>query len=148
MNSSPVSLHIGPFKPFLHGRSLFANPLALRFSLFACFILLACKCHAATPNTHSSELLSPQEGDRIALEIRYGIIDRNTLRGAERWQRLDQAIKETDTLADAFFADQQLVPEQYRRLIDRMIALAARHRALDTVTLYESFVQQNRAVPA
>ena len=36
------------------------------------------------------------EGERIALEIRYGIIDRNTLKGPDRFGRLDKALAATD----------------------------------------------------
>ena len=44
------------------------------------------------------------EGDIIALDIRYGIVDRNTLRGPERFLRLDTALTASDALAAEFFA--------------------------------------------
>ena len=87
------------------------------------------------------------EGDIIALDIRYGIVDRNTLRGAERFLRLDQALTATDPLAAGFFAGQAPDAEDQRRLTDRLSALAARRRAADAVKLYETLRQRGIPVP-
>ena len=87
------------------------------------------------------------EGDRIALDIRYGIIDRNTLRGPERFSRLDQALTATDALAAEFFAGKTPDAEDQRRLTDRLSALAARRRAADAVHLYETLRQRDLPVP-
>jgi biofilm PGA synthesis protein PgaA len=87
------------------------------------------------------------EGDRIALAIRYGIIDRNTLRGPARFVRLDQALTASDTLAAEFFAGRTPDAEELRRLSDRLSALAARRRAADAVELYETLLQRELPVP-
>ena len=87
------------------------------------------------------------EGDRIALEIRYGIIDRNTLRGPERFFRLDRALTATDALAAEFFAGKTPDAEDKRRLTDRLSALAARRRAADAVHLYEALLARGLPVP-
>jgi biofilm PGA synthesis protein PgaA len=86
-------------------------------------------------------------GDQIALAIRYGIIDRNTLHGANRLDRLDRAIAQTDLLASGFFTGQMPEAEDQRRLNDRLSALSMRRRSNDAVTLYQALVQGNIAVP-
>ena len=50
------------------------------------------------------------EGDRVALEIRYGIIDRNTLRGPGRWLRLDKALSASDALVATFSLARRQMP--------------------------------------
>ena len=87
------------------------------------------------------------EGDIIALYIRYGIVDRNTLRGPERFLRLDKALTATDPLAAEFFAGKTLDSEDQRRLTDRLSALASRRRAADAVKLYETLRQRDIPVP-
>ena len=87
------------------------------------------------------------EGDRIALAIRHGIIDRNTLRGPERFFRLDSALTVTDALAADFLASQTPDGEDLRRLTDRISGLATRRRAADAVTLYETFIARGMPVP-
>lgn len=87
------------------------------------------------------------EGDIIALDIRYGIVDRNTLRGAERFSRLDKALTATDPLAAEFFAGKVPDAEDQRRLTDRLSALAARRRAADAVLLYETLLARGIPVP-
>jgi biofilm PGA synthesis protein PgaA len=87
-------------------------------------------------------------GDRIALDIRYGIIDRNTLRGPERFARLDRALVATDALAAEFLAGKAADAEDQRRLADRMSALFFRRRAQDAVALYEAFLARGLPVPA
>ncbi len=87
------------------------------------------------------------EGDRIALEIRYGIIDRDTLRGPERFLRLDRALTATDALAAEFFAGRAPDAEDKRRLTDRLSALAARRCAADAVRLYETLRERDLPVP-
>ena len=87
------------------------------------------------------------EGDIIALDIRYGIVDRNTLRGAERFSRLDQALTATDPLAAEFFTGKAPDSEDQRRLTDRLSALASRRRAADAVTLYETLLARDIPVP-
>jgi biofilm PGA synthesis protein PgaA len=87
------------------------------------------------------------EGDRIAVEIRYGIIDRNTLRGPDRFLRLDRALAASDALAADFFAGKAPDAEDRRRLTDRMSALFFRRRAADAVALYEAFLARDLAVP-
>ena len=83
------------------------------------------------------------EGDIIALDIRYGIVDRNTLRGPERFLRLDKALTATDPLAADFFAGKTLDAEDKRRLTDRLSALASRRRAADAVNLYETLRERD-----
>jgi len=87
------------------------------------------------------------DGDRIALAIRYGIIDRDTLRGPERFLRLDLALTATDALAAGFFAGKTPDAEDQRRLTDRLSALAARRRAADAVRLYEAMLERDLPVP-
>jgi biofilm PGA synthesis protein PgaA len=87
------------------------------------------------------------EGDLIALDIRYGIVDRDTLRGPERHSRLDQALSATEPLASQFFAGKVPDAEDKRRLSDRLSALASRGRAADTVTLYEALLARDVPVP-
>src|SRR4051812_29797324 len=60
------------------------------------------------------------EGDRIAVAIRHGRIDARTLKGPERYRRLDAALESTDALADAFFSGRDLDAEALRRLADRL----------------------------
>ena len=86
-------------------------------------------------------------GDRIALEIRYGIIDRNTLRGPGRFARLDRALAASDALAAEFLAGQAPDAEDQRQLADRMSALFYRRRMADVVALYEAFLARGLAVP-
>mgnify|MGYP000896202382 CR=1 FL=1 len=86
-------------------------------------------------------------GDRIALDIRYGMIDRNTLRGPERFLRLDQALTASDPLAAEFLAGKVPDAEDRRRLTDRISALATRRRAADAVALYETLVARGIPVP-
>jgi len=86
-------------------------------------------------------------GDRIALEIRYGIIDRNTLQGPARFARLDQALAASDALAADFLAGKAPDAEDQRWLTDRMTALFFRRRAQDAVKLYEAFLDRGLAVP-
>ena len=87
------------------------------------------------------------EGDIIALDIRYGIVDRNTLRGPERFLRLDKALTATDPLAAEFLAGKTPDAEDQRRLTDRLSALAARRRAADAVKLYETLRRRDLPVP-
>ena len=87
------------------------------------------------------------EGDRIALAIRHGIIDRNTMRGPEKFSCLDSALTVTDQLAADFLAGKALDAEDQRRLTDRLSALANRRRAADAVSLYESVLAQGLPVP-
>ncbi|HQR58095.1 MAG TPA: poly-beta-1,6 N-acetyl-D-glucosamine export porin PgaA [Azonexus sp.] len=87
------------------------------------------------------------EGDIIALDIRYGIVDRNTLRGPERFLLLDRALTATDPLAAEFFAGKAPDAEDQRRLTDRLSALAARRRAADAVALYETLRARDIPVP-
>ena len=87
------------------------------------------------------------EGDRIALEIRYGIIDRNTLKGPDRFGRLDKALAATDLLAADFNAGKSPDAEDQRRLVDRVSALAARRHAVDAVRMYESLIKRDVKVP-
>ena len=86
-------------------------------------------------------------GDRIALEIRYGIIDRNTLRGPGRFARLDRALAASDALAAEFLAGKAPDAEDQRQLADRMSALFYRRRMSDAVALYEAFLDRGLAVP-
>lgn len=78
------------------------------------------------------------DGDRIALTIRHGIIDRNTMRGADKFFRLDQALTVTNSLASDFFAGKVPDSEDLRRLNDRLSALSSRRLARDAVRLYET----------
>ncbi|TLD45818.1 MAG: Poly-beta-1,6-N-acetyl-D-glucosamine export protein [Accumulibacter sp.] len=78
--------------------------------------------------TQAAELDAPpseadrraMEGDIIALDIRYGIVDRNTLRGPERFVRLDIALTATDALAAGFFTGK--LPDAATGHIDRYAA--------------------------
>lgn len=88
-----------------------------------------------------------QEGDRMALQIRYGVIDRDSMCGPRRFYRLDAAIAATDALADRFFAGDAPDGENLRRLGDRVSALAARHRHADAIRLYGAITQRGYEVP-
>ena len=88
------------------------------------------------------------EGDRIALNIRYGRIDARTLTGPERYHRLDSALSSSAALAAAFQSGRQPDAEERRRLIDRISALAARNRPADAVALYEALLAVDVEVPA
>jgi len=112
---------------------------AMRLGLFEQAATLAAPLSAADQRA--------MEGDRIALDIRYGIVDRNTLRGPERFLRLDQALTATDPLAAEFLAGTMPDAEDTRRLTDRLSALAARRRAADAVTLYETLLARGIPVP-
>lgn len=112
---------------------------AMRLGLFA--------QAAALDAPLSTEERRAMEGDMIALDIRSGIIDRNTLRGAERFLRLDRALTATDPLAAEFFAGKVPDAEDRRRLTDRLSALAARRRAADAVLLYETLLARDIPVP-
>ena len=112
---------------------------AMRLGLFA--------QAAALEAPLSADERRAMEGDRIALDIRYGIVDRNTLRGPERFSHLDQALTATDPLAAEFFAGKAPDAEDQRRLTDRLSALAARRRAADAVTLYEALRARDIHVP-
>lgn len=87
------------------------------------------------------------EGDQIALAIRHGTIDRNTLRGPERFFRLNSALTVTNALAADFLAGQTPDAEDLRRLTDRISGLAASRRAAEAVALYEAFVARSLPVP-
>lgn len=112
---------------------------AMRLGLFEQAATLAAPLSAADRRS--------MEGDRIALDIRYGIVDRNTLRGPESFLRLDKALTATDPLATEFFAGKTPDAEEKRRLTDRISALAARRRAADAVTLYETLLARDIPVP-
>jgi biofilm PGA synthesis protein PgaA len=89
-----------------------------------------------------------QEGDGIAVEIRHGRIDARTLKGPERYRRLDAALERTDALAEALFAGREIDEEGLRRLADRLSGLSARNRPADVVKLYEALQASGRDVPA
>ena len=112
---------------------------AMRLGLFEQAATLAAPLSAADQRA--------MEGDRIALDIRYGIVDRNTLRGPERFLRLDRALTATDPLAAEFLAGKMPDAEDTRRLTDRLSALAARRRAADAVALYETLLARGIPVP-
>ena len=112
---------------------------AMRLGLFAQAAALAAPL--------SADERRDMEGDIIALDIRYGIVDRNTLRGPERFLRLDKALTATDPLAAEFFAGRTLDAEDQRRLTDRLSALASRRRAADAVKLYETLRERDIPVP-
>ena len=112
---------------------------AMRLGLFEQATVLAAPLSAADQRS--------MEGDRIALDIRYGIIDRNTLRGPESFLRLDKALTATDPLATEFLAGQTPDAEDKRRLTDRISALAARRRAADAIALYETLLARDIPVP-
>lgn len=102
---------------------------------------------AATGQPMSDAERAALEGDRIALLIRYGRIDAQTLSGTGRYRTLDQAIVATDDLAAAFLAGERPDNEGARRLVDRVAALAYRDRPRDAVQLYESLVERGIAIP-
>jgi biofilm PGA synthesis protein PgaA len=86
-------------------------------------------------------------GDRIALQVRYGVIDANTLPGDGRFAALDRALAATDADAAAFFAGAPADAETERRLTDRISALAARRRAADAFALCDALVARGVAIP-
>lgn len=88
------------------------------------------------------------EGDRLALEIRYGIVDRDTLCGPHRFDRLDDALASTDQLERTFLVGYSPDQEDLRRLGDRIIALHERHRDGDAVRLYETMRQRDLRIPS
>ena len=102
---------------------------------------------AALKSALSRDEQRAMDGDRMAQEIRYGIIDRNTLRGEQRFNRLDQALAASDALAASFFAGQIPDAEDQRCLTDRLSGLAARRRALDAIQLYAALIERQIAVP-
>ncbi len=112
---------------------------AMRLGLFEQAATLAAPLSAADQRS--------MEGDIIALDIRYGIVDRNTLRGPESFLRLDKALTATDPLATEFFAGKAPDAEDKRRLTDRISALAARRRAADAIALYEALLARDIPVP-
>ncbi|MBL8417162.1 MAG: poly-beta-1,6 N-acetyl-D-glucosamine export porin PgaA [Dechloromonas sp.] len=112
---------------------------AMRLGLFA--------QAAALDAPLSADERRAMEGDLIAIDIRYGIVDTKTLRGKERFLRLDKALTATDPLAAEFFAGKAPDGEDQRRLTDRLSALAARRRAADAVVLYETLRQRDIPVP-
>lgn len=112
---------------------------AMRLGLFA--------QAAALEAPLSADERRAMEGDMIALDIRYGIVDRNTLRGPDSFLHLDQALAASDTLAAEFLAGKIPDAEDKRRLTDRLSALAARRRAADAVTLYEALLARGIPVP-
>ena len=97
--------------------------------------------------TYGSACALTGAGDIIALDIRYGIVDRNTLRGPESFLRLDKALTATDPLAADFLAGKALDAEDKRRLTDRISALGARRRAADAAMLYETLLARDIPVP-
>ncbi len=108
------------------------------------FLLLAASGGLAAAESPEQRVAG---GDRIATEIRYGIIDRNTLRGPDRFLRLDRALAASDALAADFFAGKAPDAEDRRRLTDRMSALFFRRRTADAVALFEAFLARDLAVP-
>ena len=88
-----------------------------------------------------------QENDRLALQIRYGVIDANTLRGSERFAALDRALAATDAGATAFLGGAPADAEALRRLIDRVSALSARRRATDALALYDALLARGATIP-
>jgi biofilm PGA synthesis protein PgaA len=86
------------------------------------------------------------DNDQIANEIRYGIIDRNTLHGAARFTRLDRAIRASDSAVDDFLAGQTPDNAAQRQLNDRLLALAARRRDGEVVHLYEAMQQRQISI--
>jgi len=88
-----------------------------------------------------------QEGDRIALEIRYGRVDARTLKGPERYRRLGAALQRTDALAAAFLGGEEVDAEGLRRLVDRLSALWMRNRPAEVVQLYEALQAKRHQVP-
>lgn len=88
------------------------------------------------------------EGDRLALQVRYGVTDRDTLCGPHRFDRLDAAIASTDPLEKGFLDGYSPDQEDVRRLGDRLVALHARHRDREAVRLYEAMRQHDLKIPA
>ena len=69
-------------------------------------------------------------GDLFALDIRYGIVDRITLRVPESFFRLDKSLAATDPLTSGFFAGKVLDAEDKRRPTDRLSSLAPHSAAI------------------
>ena len=88
-----------------------------------------------------------QENDRLALQIRYGVIDANTLRGSERFAALDRALAATDADATAFLGGAPADAEALRRLIDRVSALSGRRRATEALALYDALLARGATIP-
>jgi biofilm PGA synthesis protein PgaA len=87
------------------------------------------------------------EGDQLALAIRYGLIDRDTLKGEQRFARLDAAIAATGQLEIDFLAGKTADVEDRRRLTDRLSALAYRRRSAEAVFLFEKMIALGFSVP-
>ncbi|NJD25560.1 MAG: poly-beta-1,6 N-acetyl-D-glucosamine export porin PgaA [Betaproteobacteria bacterium] len=87
------------------------------------------------------------EGDRIALQVRYGVIDANSQRGEVRFAALDRSLAATDDDAAAFLAGGPADTETQRRLTDRVSALSARRRAADAFALHDALVARGVAIP-
>ena len=116
---------------------------AMRLGLFEQAAELVANFPAALDTAEQSAMA----GDQIALAIRYGIIDRNTLHGPNRFDRLDHAIAQTDPLTTRFLAGQIPDAEDQRRLNDRLSALAMRRHSSEAVALYQALIQANITAP-
>jgi biofilm PGA synthesis protein PgaA len=116
-----------------------ARRAAMRLGLFAQAAALAAPLEEAERRA--------MEGDLIAQEIRYGIIDANTLRGPARFARLDAVLVASAAPAGEFLAGRTPDAEAQRRLTDRVSALSTRRRAADAVALYEAMGARGLAIP-
>lgn len=88
------------------------------------------------------------EGDRIALLVRHGRIDAQTLTGDERYRTLDQALAATESLAGTWIDGKRPSAEETRLLVDRIAALAYRDWPAEALRLYESLLAGGVVVPA
>jgi biofilm PGA synthesis protein PgaA len=88
------------------------------------------------------------EGDRIALLIRYGRIDAQTMQGPQRYSKLDTALAATAQLEADFRAGKAVDTEATRRLVDRVAGLSYRNRPDEAVALFEAMVARGIVVPA
>jgi biofilm PGA synthesis protein PgaA len=80
------------------------------------------------------------KSDQIALLIRYGRIDAQTLPGTQRYNQIDAALAITQDVEQSLYAGEKPDHEGHRRLMDRISALIIRHRSSDAIKLYEALV--------
>jgi biofilm PGA synthesis protein PgaA len=88
-----------------------------------------------------------QDGDHLALLIRYGKIDARTLQGPGRYRRLDDALKESTPVAEAFLVGIPADDMTRRTLIDRTLALIYREKHKEAIQLYEALTVRGITVP-
>ena len=110
---------------------------------------LAIELAARSPGT-----LDQQERDTLAAgstasRIRWGAIAADTGRGTERFAILDRALADSDAAGmRALDPATELSAVERQLALDRIVALDARFRMREAVTLYEAMARRDAATPA